>query len=74
MTITTPCAKRSELHAKRLIKRETERPIPDMVRRYHLEGYTPLQIARILRMPILDVRLAVQQLPALPRYAYRRAS
>lgn len=74
MTLTTPCSKRSAEHAKRLVERETYRPIPEMVRKYHLEGYTPLQISRILRMPILDVRLAVEQLPAQPRHAYRRAS
>jgi hypothetical protein len=60
MTRTRPLQTAAELRAERHARTFTPRQLPPpdpRVARLAAEGYVPVQIASILRMPVADVRL-----------------
>jgi hypothetical protein len=55
--LQTPADLRAERHARALSQSQTaDRPDPQVLR-LAAAGYVPLQIASLLRLPVLDVRL-----------------
>jgi hypothetical protein len=66
MTRTTPLRSeadlRAERHARTFLPRQLPPPDP-RVARLAAEGYVPVQIASMLRMPVADVRLQLATQP-----------
>jgi hypothetical protein len=60
MTRTRPLQTAAELRAERHARTFVDRQLPPIdprVARLAADGYVPVQIASILRMPVADVRL-----------------
>jgi hypothetical protein len=55
--LQTPADLRAERHARALSQTQTAAPQPDpQVLRLSAQGYVPVQIASMLRMPLSDVK------------------
>jgi hypothetical protein len=57
-----PAEARAERHARTFLPRQLPPPDP-RVARLAAEGYVPVQIASMLRMPVADVRLQLATQP-----------
>ena len=64
MPLRTAADLRAERHARALSQSQTAAPQPDpQVLRLSTQGYVPVQIASILRMPLSDVKLMLAVKP-----------
>lgn len=60
--LQTPADLRAERHARTFLPRQLPPPDP-RVARLAAEGYVPVQIASMLRMPVSEVRLQLATQP-----------